>query len=47
MNTLLIWMHGLIWKWDCQKDKTIDKHVQEQVNRDKEHWIKNIGERCC
>jgi len=22
------------------KDKTIDKHVQEQINRDKEHWRK-------
>jgi len=22
------------------KDKTIDKHVQEQINRDKEHWGK-------
>ena len=23
-----------------QKNKTIDKHVQEQINKEKEHWKK-------
>ena len=32
---------GLIWKWDCQQIKTIDKYVQEQIIE-----IEN-GEKCC
>jgi len=36
MSTLLTWIHGLIWKWECQNTKQ-DKHAQEEINRDREH----------
>jgi len=38
MSILLKWMNELICKWDWKKNKRIDKYVQKQINRDREHW---------
>ena len=41
MNILVIWPNGLyLKKKRLKRKKTIDKNLQEQTNKEKEHWEK-------
>ena len=40
MITFIIWPLGLIYRIDLKKYQTIDKYIQEQINKEKEHWKK-------